>query len=665
MKIWLLISFMFLVTGLQAQIKEVVKWEYQVNKTGTDEYEAVLAAKIDRGWHLYSKDLPPDSGIPTEMRVSSVDLDPIGDLQEIGHKTEEFSEAFGVLIVYYSDSVKFVQKFKLKDIDKTTSIAAEITFQVCNDLVCLAPNTIGFEKQLNAKDEPENSASTVIGNNPVLGSLEDGIKVASLDYKMPLVDCGIEQAAQDSGNGLVFILGLLGGLIALLTPCVFPMIPLTVSYFTKSASETSKGKRNAVVYGSFILVIFLALSIPFHLLDGISGNIFNEISTNVWLNVFFFFVFLFFALSFFGYFEITLPHWLINKSAKAEEAGGVLGIFFMALTLVIVSFSCTGPILGSLLGGVASSSANVPVLLTFALGGFGLAWALVFGFLALFPQVLASLPKSGNWMNSLKVFLGFVEVALALKFLSKADLVSKTFLLKREIFVGIWIVITIGLVLYLIGKIRFPHDSRNQKICPFRKGVALSGVLFIAYLIQGLIPSEKTRLSTLSGILPPLNISLYAGHEDGIYGIQPENDYFKAIQTAKKENKPILLDFTGYGCENCRKMEEFVWGEPDVLPLIRDKLVLASLYIDDREELPAIDQHSVDMGNGQQKKIRTVGDKWSIFQQVNFNNNSQPHYVLVTPDGEVINSPVSGYMSKEKFKEFLECGITYGKNAGI
>ena len=268
---------------------------------------------------------------------------------------------------------------------------------------------------------------------------------------------------EDSGNGLVFVLGFLGGLIALLTPCVFPMIPLTVSFFTKGAANKAKGKRNAIIYGLFILLIFVALSIPFYILDGISGNIFNDISTNIWLNLFFFAIFLFFALSFFGYYEITLPNWIANKSAKAEEAGGIIGIFFMALTLVIVSFSCTGPILGSLLGGVASSAKNIPVLLTFALGGFGLAWAIVFGLLALFPQALQSLPKSGGWMNTVKVVLGFIEVALALKFLSKADLVSKTFLLKREIFIGLWILVTIGLVLYLFGKIRFPYDDKTLK----------------------------------------------------------------------------------------------------------------------------------------------------------------------------------------------------------
>ncbi|AQX04087.1 protein-disulfide reductase [Elizabethkingia meningoseptica] len=677
MKKWLWLFLLFIYTGFSAQIKDVVKWTYQLNKISDTEYEAVLTAKMDNGWHLYSKDLPPDSGIPTEMKVTSKDVQPVGGFREEGKKIEEFSEAFGAQIVYYSSVAKFIQKFKVKDPKKGAKVAAEITFQVCNDRVCLAPNTLEFEKAIDGttetkaeeiKEQDSVPATTTITESPTNADVEvqmpvstDGIKVNSLDFRKPLVDCGTEQVKEDSGNGLVFVLGFLGGLIALLTPCVFPMIPLTVSFFTKGAANKTKGKRNAIIYGLFILIIFVALSIPFYIIDGISGNIFNDISTNIWLNLFFFAIFLFFALSFFGYYEITLPNWIANKSAKAEEAGGLIGIFFMALTLVIVSFSCTGPILGSLLGGVASSSKNIPVLLTFALGGFGLAWAIVFGLLALFPQALQSLPKSGGWMNTIKVILGFIEVALALKFLSKADLVSKTFLLKREIFIGLWIIITIALVLYLFGKIRFPHDSKGEKISTTRKVLGILGIGFVLYLIPGLLPSEKPRLATLSGILPPMNVSLYKSEKDGILGLKPEHDYFKAIELAKKENKPVLIDFTGYGCENCRKMEEFVWSEPDILPIIQNDVILASVYVDDKEELPADQQTSIDMGNGQKKKIKTIGDKWSMFQQVNFNNNSQPHYVLVTPDQKVINVPVSGYMPKEEFKKFLECGINYYK----
>lgn len=661
----------FLFTGISAQIKDPVKFKYSVNELANGQYEAVLHATLEKNWHIYSKDLPPDSGIPTEMKVTSKEgIELIGKLQEIGKKHDEFSEAFGAQIVYYSNQVIFKQKFKLKDATKPAKVSTEITYQTCDDRVCLAPNTLEFEQKITPKGatpieeqkieskDSTNVALPAVTNTPIQ---QDGLKITSIDFKNPLTNCGNVETKEENSNLWVFVLGFLGGLIALVTPCVFPMIPLTVSFFTKGSKDKAKGKRDAIIYGLFILLIFVLLSIPFHIIDGISGNIFNQISTNIWLNLSFFIVFLFFALSFFGYYEITLPSWVANKSAKAEEAGGLIGIFFMALTLVIVSFSCTGPILGSLLGGVASSSSNVPMLLTFALAGFGLAWAIVFGLLALFPQALQSLPKSGGWMNTVKVVLGFIELALAIKFLSKADLVSKTFMLKRELFIVIWILITIGLALYLFGKIRFPHDDKNPKISTTRKVLGFLSIGFLVYLVQGLIPSDRPKLQALSGILPPVNVSYFASEKDGILGMKPFHDYHSAIEEAKKQNKPVLIDFTGYGCENCRKMEEFVWSEPDVLPILQNEIILASLYIDDKEELPEHQQTSVDMGNGQKKKIKTIGDRWSMFQQINFNNNSQPHYVLVTPDGKVINTPVSGYMDKEDFKKFLECGINFFK----
>ncbi|MGS0747739.1 protein-disulfide reductase DsbD family protein [Halpernia sp. GG3] len=544
------------------------------------------------------------------------------------------------------------------------------------------PNTLEFQKTIaastttNAKENPEvapeKSAapvtlvkdSTLKENNQTIAATSSGVpnlKVSTLDFKNPLTNCGVVQEKSSENYWMYLLLGFIGGLVALLTPCVFPMIPLTVSFFTKGMKDKAKGKRDAFIYGFFILLIFVLLSVPFHIIDGIAGNVFNQISTSVGLNIAFFIVFIFFAGSFFGYYDITLPSSIANKSSKAEDAGGIIGIFFMALTLVIVSFSCTGPILGSLLGSAVTGSTNIPMLLTFALAGFGLAWAIIFGLLALFPQALQSLPKSGGWMNTVKVFLGFIELGLALKFLSKADLVTKTFLLKRELFVAIWIVITIGLVLYLFGVIKFPHDDKKPKISIGRKLFGVAGIAFVIYLVQGLIPAERPKLQLLSGILPPLNVSYFHDEKDGILGMHPENDYFKAIELAKKENKPVLIDFTGYGCENCRKMEEFVWSQPDVLPTLQNDVILASLYVDDKEELPLNQQTKVDMGNGQFKKIQTIGDKWSLFQQINFNNNSQPHYVLVTPDGKVINPPVSGYMSKDDFKKFLNCGIDYFK----
>lgn len=680
-----LLFFLVLFVGISAQIKNPVKFKFTVNELGNNQYEAVLNATLESGWHIYSRDIPEDTGIPTEYVVSGKNIELIGKFQEVGKKHEEFSEAFGGTIIYYSNSAGFKQKFKLKDPTKAGDVVAEITYQTCDDRVCLAPNTLEFNKKITptgvteeavADDKTEAnkdsakvvetlSGNTVKGDSTIVETAKldpKQLKVASIDISKPLTDCGTGSSKIDENYWTYLLLGFIGGLIALLTPCVFPMIPLTVSFFTKGNKNPAKGKRDALVYGFFILLIFVLLSLPFHLIDGIAGNIFNEISTNVWLNIVFFIIFIFFAGSFFGYYDITLPSSIANKSSKAEEAGGMIGIFFMALTLVIVSFSCTGPILGSLLGSAITGSANVPMLLTFALAGFGLAWAIVFGLLALFPQALQSLPKSGGWMNTVKVVLGFVELALALKFLSKADLVSKTFLIKRELFIAIWIVVAIGLVIYLFGLIRFPHDDKKPKISITRKIIGVLGIGFVVYLIQGLIPAERPKLSLLSGILPPLNVSYFHDEKDGILGMHPEHDFFNAIELAKKENKPILIDFTGYGCENCRKMEEFVWSEPDILPILQNDVVLASLYVDDKEELPEDQKTKIDLGDGQVKKVKTIGDRWSLFQTANFNNNSQPHYVLLTPDGKVINTPVSGYMEKEKFKKFLECGVNYFKN---
>lgn len=678
MKKFLLLFFAVATQLFFAQIEKHVKLNYDIKSTGDNLYEAIITAKIDNGWHIYSKDIDPEVGaIPTEIKIISKDIELIGKATESGKKETSYSEAFAANLTTLSGNVVFKQKFKLKNPEKGSTISAEVTYQTCNEKVCLAPETLEFEKKIegiSATNKEEKTAEetltkdstktaeTIVSTTVSAPEQHEGIKVNSLDFKNPLTDCGTKNTENRESNLWIFVLGFIGGLIALLTPCVFPMIPLTVSFFTKGQKNKAKGKRDALIYGFFILVIFVLLSVPFHIIDGISGNIFNQISTNIWLNLFFFAIFLFFALSFFGYYDITIPSWIANKSAKAEEAGGLIGIFFMALTLVIVSFSCTGPILGSLLGGVASSSQNVPLLLTFALAGFGLSWAIVFGLLALFPQALQSLPKSGGWMNTVKVVLGFIELALALKFLSKADLVSKTFLLKRELFVGIWIVIAIGLALYLFGKIKFPHDDKNEKISTTRKILGILSFGFVVYLVQGLIPAERPKLQLLSGILPPINVSYFHDEKDGILGMHPEHDYYKAIELAKKENKPVLIDFTGFGCENCRKMEEFVWSQPDVLPTLQNEVILASLYVDDKEELPEAEQTKIDMGNGQMKKIKTIGDKWSMFQQVNFNNNSQPHYVLVTPDGKVINTPVSGYMPKEDFKKFLDCGIQFYKN---
>jgi thiol:disulfide interchange protein len=669
-----------------AQISSPVKLEYQIKPTGDNQYEAVVKAKINSGYHIYSKDVDASKGpIPSQMTLAK---DPniilVGGVKEVGKKVSQYSAAFECQIIYFANQVDFVQKFKLKDPSKATQAKAEVTYQTCNETMCLAPTTLEFVKPIPiaaAKVASEEAPKTTIPEAvapakdsakipakaetaPALTAeqgvknLADAIKLPNLDLEHPLQNCGPADAKPktDSSLWLYLFLGFTGGLLALLTPCVFPMIPMTVSYFIKS-----KKKQDAYWYAAFIFIIFCLFGLPFHIIDGVSGNIFNQIATNVWLNLFFFAIFLFFAFSFFGYYEIRLPNAWLNQSSKAEDAGGKLGLFFMALTLVLVSFSCTGPILGMLLGEAASGASHVPTLLSLALAGFGLSWALVFGGFALFPQALKSLPKSGGWLNTVKVVLGFIELALALKFLSKADLVSKTFLLKRELFVALWLVISIATALYLWGKIRFPHDSKGEKIGGMRKILAIVFGGIALYLLPGLFPSESPKLSALSGILPPNNVSYFQDEHQGILGLNIQHDFDKAMALAKQEHKVLMIDFTGYGCENCRKMEEFVWGEPDVLPLLQNKVVLLSLYVDDKELLPENQQFSIDMGGGQFKKIKTIGDKWSMFQQINFKNNSQPHYVLLNTKGQLINTPISGYNSKELFKAFLECGLSASK----
>ncbi|MDL1913521.1 MAG: DUF255 domain-containing protein [Bergeyella sp.] len=680
--IFFLFVFLNVFFFTRAQILDPAKFAFEIKPLDNGVYEAIISVSLEKNWHIYSKDIREDTGIPTQMKVSGDNLTLLGNFVEKGEKLENYSEVFGDSLVYYSDTVLLIQKFKVKNPEKETTVSAELTYQICNEKICLAPNTLEFEQKIEKQEpsivSPPETNSTEKAFDPVTANNEENnirnkqkinnsdkdtaqnldpnsLKIPTLDHKNTLTNCGQKDKSAAEENFLsYFLLGLAGGILALLTPCVFPMVPLTVSFFTHK-----KGKKAALLYSVFIFIIFVSLSLPFHLVEGIAGNIFNQISTSIGLNLFFFFVFIFFAGSFFGYYDIRLPNFILNRSSKAENAGGIVGLFFMALTLVIVSFSCTGPILGSLLGSTITGSSDIPLLLTYALTGFGFSWAVIFGLLALFPQTLNKMPKSGSWMNTLKVTLGFIELALALKFLSKADLVSKTFLLKRELFIGLWILISLGLFLYLLGYIKFPYDNKKQKIGIPRKIGATVTLGIIAYLVQGLFPSQKPKLELLSGILPPFDISYYNKENQGIMGLKPIHDYFQAIKQAKKENKPVLIDFTGYGCENCRKMEENVWSTPEVFAILRDEVILASLYIDDRELLPKELQGKINMGNGQLKKVKTVGDRWSIFQQINFDNNSQPLYVLVTPDQKVINPPSAGYTSKKTFKDFLDCGIKY------
>jgi len=476
----------------------------------------------------------------------------------------------------------------------------------------------------------------------------NSLSIKGLDMKNPLNNCGVAPTTESNGLWKIFFLGLLGGLIALLTPCVFPMIPLTVSFFTKK-SESGKGLFNAVVYGLFIFLIYISFSIPFHLLGNVNPTIYNNISTNVWLNTGFFIVFIVFAISFFGFFEITLPSGMANE-ANARQGSGIIGIFFMALTLVIVSFSCTGPILGTLLAGSASSGAWP---LTAGLAGFGLALGLPFGLFAMFPHWLQSLPKSGGWLGSVKIFLGFAELALALKFLSNADLVAHWGILPREIFFTIWLIIGFALFAYLIGWLKFPHDYTPSPLGVFRKSIAFLVLLFTLYLIPGLTNTKWANLSLVSGFPPPLCYSLY---KNPINCDAPIKDYNEALKLSKQTGKPILIDFTGWACVNCRKMEENVWTDPSVKVLM-DKYILVSLYVDDKKTLPLPQQFKFTTKDSAVKNIITVGDKWATFQTENFNTNAQPLYVAISPDEKLLTPTIGFTPNAAEFAKWLKCGI--------
>jgi len=433
------------------------------------------------------------------------------------------------------------------------------------------------------------------------------------------------------------------------------MIPLTVSFFTKQSPTRSKGVFNAVMYGVFILLIYVILSIPFHFLDSNNPEILNTISTNIWLNLFFFVVFVVFALSFFGLFEIGVPAGLANKTDSKAGTGGLVGIFFMALTLALVSFSCTGPILGSLLAGSLSTDGGA-MQLTMGMAGFGLALALPFTVFALFPSLLKSLPRSGGWLTSVKIVLGFLELALAVKFFSNADLVEHWGILKRETFFAIWIIIGLLLTLYLFGILQFKHEGK-PKLTKIRIGLGVIVALFTIYLVPGLTKTKYANRALISGFPPPLTYSIYG--KDAFKGVEAQviNDYQKGLQLAKAQNKPLLLDFTGWACVNCRKMEENVWPVPEIKELIEKNYVLVSLYVDDRAKLPVDEQFVHTFPNGTKKEIKTVGDVFATLQSVNFTSVSQPLYVAISPDEKLLTRPV-GYTPNEKeYATWLQAGL--------
>lgn len=642
------IIILLTLTSVFAQTEDnPVAWSYEVKKISDTEYDLVIKGDILDGWHIYSQFTPEGGSQPSEFTYKEAGelYELVGETKE-GKTVREYSEIFEVDEIFFKNKALFTQRIKLinPDVDQ---LEVALFYQICKE-VCIPKDEV-FNISLSGK--------TVVVNEKTVDQRSLALSEALvLDLKNKhLLNGDADSVDVGSSLWMIFGLGFLGGLIALLTPCVFPMIPLTVSFFTKQSQPKARGITNALLYGFFIVLIYFLLSLPFHLFDSVDSQILNTIATNVWLNLFFFLIFIFFSFSFFGYYELTLPSsWANKMDSASSKVGGIFGIFFMAVTLAIVSFSCTGPILGGLLGSTALADGDVATNLTIGMLGFGVALALPFALFALFPAWLNSLPKSGGWMTTVKVVLGFLELALAFKFLSNADLVGNWGIFKREIFLGIWILLFLLMTLYLFGMFRFPHDGPRQKLSKKRLGVAVLSGAFSLYLILGL--AKVSDLKLLSGFPPPEFYSVFEQESDCPLGINCFKDFDEGLAYAKEVNKPILLDFTGWACVNCRKMEETVWSEPDIYPLINEDYVLISLYIDDRKQLSEDGQFDFKFDSGRVKTIKTVGEKWGTFQTLNFNAASQPYYVLLSPDLEVLNSSIQ-YTDKETYLNWLKTGL--------
>ena len=622
--------------SLNSQEKEPVSWSYEVVKVNNLEYQISFDAEIIDGWKLYSQFSPEEGSVATSFKFlnnyNSYDASEIfnEDPYIIG-----YDNVFKMDLFYFEHKASFNQSFRLKNKD-LNQIKIEIDYSSCDEELCIFRNeTFNIVLDKNKK---------IIQDDIV--SLNDIKKYNSLELDLDKTSYDSFDVIQSSNYFEIFIFGLLAGFLALLTPCIFPMIPLTVSYFIDQNKLKYNSLISASLYGSFIILIYILLSVPFHLFDSLNPNILNTISTNVYVNISFFIVFILFAISFFGYFDIVIPSNLISGSEKKSEKGGVVGIFFMSLTLALVSFSCTGPILGSLLAGSLSSTQSGAMQLSSGMFGFGLALALPFTFLAFYPKYLSVIPKSGIWLKKLKVSLGFIELALAFKFLSNADLVEGWGILKRETFIIIWVIIFLLLSVYLF-------KSQAKKI-NLKNIFGWIFLIFSMYLSSGLISSKNVRF--LSGILPPEFYSIENKANDCPLGLNCFKDFEDGKKYAIENDKIILLDFTGWACANCRRMEENVWSKPVIFNLLDNNFIIISLYVDDRSQLPQDQAFKYLNQSGNIQYVNNVGRRWSLFQQVNFNNASQPYYVAMLPSGKVLSEPIQ-YSSEENFKNWLESSI--------
>lgn len=667
-----------------------IKWAFTTRDAGNGETDLIFTGTIEDGWYTYSQVLENDMGpIPTSITFKeSPQYKLIGKAKESGDRFTKYDKVFEMNLTKFKHSAVFTQRAKVTDYSKP--ITGYITYMVCNEEMCLPPKDVDFKFMPTApaaKEAPKATTGETPSTSPSGNGGDQGaVPVAqpeatsgggttsavsadsdqkgtfnskrNIDPSKFVGQCKSDLKEDNSSLWFTLLLGFVFGLGAVLTPCIFPMIPVTVGFFVKRTKDRATGLRNALLYGLSILVIYVALGVGITKLLGPTAL--NEMSTNLWFNLVFFIVFLIFAISFFGFFEISLPSSWVNKSDEMAGKGGLLGIFFMAFTLALVSFSCTGPLVGSLL--VETARANngqeifgfLPARPFAGLSGFGLALALPFALFAMFPGWLKSLPKSGGWMDNVKMTLGFVELALAFKFLSTADLVSHWGFLKYELFMGIWLLSAFLLALYQFGILGWKGGKGRPGIGRLVMGsIAL---MFSIYLGYGLVKYES--LSLLSGLAPPVGYSW--GHpSDCPNGIDCYHDFDEALAIAKKENKPLFVDFTGYGCVNCRKMEETVWPKTGIIERLRNDYIVVSLYVDDKARLFGDDKFAYLLDDGTGDKIRTVGDKWSSFQINNFNRNSQPWYVLMHHDGTtVLNEPRGFTPDAREYQDFLECGIS-------
>ncbi|MBK8624119.1 MAG: thioredoxin family protein [Saprospiraceae bacterium] len=699
----LILSFLILTIGFTAsgQVLNPVKWTFEIEKIAGDDYKLKYIAKVDKGWTVYSQYTSDDGPVPTSVNYEAMEgIQLIGKASESGSKKEGVDAYFGVNVIKFLADKPFIIEQKIKVKDASKPIAGYVNFMACDHSKCLPPSDAEFSFKIPLDGASpiktdlkttENTVSpsetpTTINDTPIVaqntivdtlktsadfsvGAIINGDKIDQRvptlvsTYEKPLSNCG---GTEEKKEGLLwtFIFGLLGGFIALLTPCVFPMLPITVSFFTKDTKR--KGWVNGLIYGVSIIVIYVLIGLLITIFVG--PEALNRLSTNWIANTLFFLIFIAFAFSFFGYYEITLPSSWSTKSDRMADKGGLIGIFFMAFTLALVSFSCTGPIIGTAIVQAATKGEYLGPFLVML--GFSTGLALPFGLFAAFPAWLNTLPKSGSWMNSVKVVLGFLELALAFKFLSVADMTNGWGILKYELFMGIWIVVFLAMALYLFGFFKFPHDSPIKKLSATRMGFGAFVIGLVIYLGSGFRVNEKTgdynALALMSGLAPPAHYNFfikpqevdaiikakYPSYSKCANNINCFKDYFEGMAYAKEVNKPVMLDFTGHGCVNCRKTEEHIWVDDRIRKILNDSLVLISLYVDEDKKLSTVytSEHS-------DKKLRNVGNKWADFQIVNFQQNSQPLYVMTTNNQEVISKPRPFVEGIDGYLDFLNCSM--------